>query len=58
MKKDLFTRNLGRMTGFHLFFVHDTLDISDMKIDETGEPGKGVRFEIRIPRGLYRFART
>jgi PAS domain S-box-containing protein len=54
-KEELFTKNFGKMTGFHLFFVHDILDISDMKIDETGTPGKGVRFEISIPRGLYRF---
>jgi hypothetical protein len=46
------------VTGFHLFFVHDILDISDMKIQETGEPGKGVRFEISVPAGLYRCARS
>jgi len=26
-----------------------------MTIAETGEPGKGVRFEISVPRGYYRF---
>ncbi len=56
MKGDLFTKNFGKVTGFHLFFVHDILDISGMDIRETGEPGKGVRFEITVPRGLYRFA--
>jgi PAS domain S-box-containing protein len=54
-KKDLFTKSFGKVTGFNLFFVHDILDISGMKIEETGEPGKGVRFEISIPRGQYRF---
>jgi PAS domain S-box-containing protein len=57
-KTDLFTKNFGKVTGFHLFFVHDILDISDMKIQETGEPGKGVRFEISVPAGLYRCARS
>jgi PAS domain S-box-containing protein len=53
-KKDLFVRGVGSDTGFSLFFVHDILEISDMSIRETGEPGKGVRFEISVPRGLYR----
>jgi hypothetical protein len=26
-----------------------------MTIRECGEYGKGVRFEIRVPRGMYRF---
>ncbi|MFA5266815.1 MAG: PAS domain S-box protein [Methanoregula sp.] len=53
-KKDLFVRGVGSETGFSLFFVHDILEISDMSIRETGVPGKGVRFEIAIPKGLYR----
>ncbi len=54
-KQYLFTKSFGKMTGFDLFFVHDILGIYGMEIDETGEPGKGVWFEIRIPRGQYRF---
>ena len=54
-RKDLFTKSFGKMTGFDLFFVHDILDIYGMKIDERGEPGKGVRFEISVPKGQYRF---
>jgi PAS domain S-box-containing protein len=53
-KKDLFVRGVGSATGFSLFFVHDILEISDMSILETGVPGNGVRFEISVPRGLYR----
>ena len=53
-KKDLFVRGVGSETGFSLFFVHDILEISDMSIRENGEPQKGVRFEISVPRGLYR----
>jgi PAS domain S-box-containing protein len=55
-KKDLFVRGVGSATGFSLFFVHDILEISDMTIQENGEPQKGVRFEISVPRGLYRSA--
>jgi PAS domain S-box-containing protein len=53
-KKDLFVRGVGSATGFSLFFVHDILEISDMTIQENGEPQKGVRFEISVPRGLFR----
>lgn len=56
-KKDLFVRGVGSATGFSLFFVHDILEISDMTIQETGEPQKGVRFEISVPKGLYRAGR-
>ena len=53
-KKELFVRGAGPATGFSLYFIHDILEISDMTIRETGEPGTGVRFEISVPRGLYR----
>ncbi|MCU0629510.1 MAG: PAS domain S-box protein, partial [Methanoregulaceae archaeon] len=53
-KKELLVRGVGSGTGFSLFFVHDILEISDMSILETGIPGTGVRFEISVPRGLYR----
>jgi hypothetical protein len=29
-----------------------------MTIAETGEPGKGARFEIAVPKGAYRFNST
>jgi signal transduction histidine kinase len=57
-KKDLFTKSFGKTTGFDLFFVHDLLEISDMGIRESGEPGKGARFEITVPKGAYRFTGT
>jgi len=54
-KRDLFTRDFGKTYGFDLFFVHDVLEISGMGIAETGSPGNGVRFEIPVPKGSYRF---
>lgn len=54
-KKELFMRNAGTKSGFSLFFIHDLLEVSEMTIRETGLPGEGVRFEIGIPRGIYRF---
>lgn len=57
-KKELFLRNVGAPTGFSLFFIHDLLEVSEMTIRETGVHGEGVRFEIGIPRGIYRFGHT
>ncbi len=54
-KKELFMRNVGTTSGFSLFFIHDLLEVSEMTIRETGVPGEGVRFEIGVPHGIYRF---
>jgi hypothetical protein len=39
-------------------FVHDMLEFSSMSIKETGDPDKGVRFEILVPHGAFRFTGT
>ena len=46
-------QNGCRMRGF--LSVREILDISSITIRETGEPGKGTRFEIRVPGGSYQF---
>ena len=38
-----------------LIFVRDILDITGITITETGEPGKGARFEITVPNGKWRY---
>ncbi len=37
-----------------LIFVREILDITGITIRETGEPGKGARFEIVVPDGAWR----
>ena len=37
-----------------LIFVREILDITGITIRETGEPGKGARFEIMVPDGAWR----
>jgi PAS domain S-box-containing protein len=37
-----------------LFFIKEILDISGITIRETGEPGKGARFEMAVPNGMWR----
>ena len=55
-KKILFERGFGRNTGLGLFLSREVLSITGMTIEETSETGKGARFEITVPKGLYRFA--
>lgn len=50
VKKDLFTGIRGK----GLFIIKEILSITDMKIEEIGEYGKGAKFFIHIPEGRYR----
>ena len=42
-------------TGFGLYLMRDILSITGITITETGEPGKGARFEMTVLKGAYRF---
>ncbi|MDN7025956.1 PAS domain S-box protein [Methanoculleus sp. FWC-SCC1] len=54
-KEQIFIRGFGRNRGYGLFLIREILAITGMTIRETGVPGKGVRFEITVPEGAYRF---
>lgn len=43
----------GRIS-YGLFFSREVLAITGLSIRETGEAGKGARFEILVPEGLFR----
>jgi PAS domain S-box-containing protein len=58
VKPTLFERAKGKKTGDGLFIVHEILAISGFTITETGEPGKGVRFEIVVPAGSSRVVKA
>jgi signal transduction histidine kinase len=53
-KKRLFERGFGKNTGFGLFLSREILAITNITIHENSEPGKGARFEIDVPKGMYR----
>ncbi|MDD1685291.1 MAG: HAMP domain-containing histidine kinase, partial [Methanoregula sp.] len=53
-KKRIFERGYGKGTGWGLFLARDILAVTGMTITETGEPQKGVRFEITLPPGSFR----
>lgn len=53
-KKRLFERGFGHNTGLGLFLSREILSITGITITESGEPGKGARFEIVVPNGAWR----
>ena len=57
LKEQIFLRSDGpRASMRSLIFVREILDITGITIKETGEPGKGARFEITVPEGVWRTA--
>ena len=55
-KKKLFKRGFGKHIGLGMFLSREILAITNITITETGEFGKGVQFEIAVPKGTYRFS--
>ena len=53
-KSRLFECGFGKNTGLGLFLSREILSITGITIHETGEPGKGARFEIRVLCGKFR----
>ena len=53
-KERIFERGVGHNTGLGLFLARDILGITGITIRETGELGKGARFEMTVPPGSYR----
>jgi PAS domain S-box-containing protein len=55
MKEKIFERRFEGKKGLGLFLAREILSITNIVFLETGEYGKGARFEMRIPKGSYRF---
>ena len=55
MKEKIFERHYEKKRGMGLFLAREILSITGIAIHETGKPGTGARFEIRVPKGGYRF---
>jgi signal transduction histidine kinase len=56
-KEVIFQRGFGKNTGLGLSLSQAILKITSITITETGEPGKGARFEMTIPQDRIRFNR-
>ena len=52
-KEKIFHRMTRSNAGIGLFLVREILGITGITIAETGEPGRGVRFEISVPNGKF-----
>jgi len=57
-KEKIFEFGYGRGTGFGLFLVRELLGNTGITIMESGEPGKGAKFEIVVPKGKFRKAKS
>jgi|GEM_PF-1310012 len=55
MKEKIFEKGHAEYQEMGLFFTREILSITGITIKETGEPGKGARFEIHIPKEGFRF---
>jgi PAS domain S-box-containing protein len=53
-KEKIFRREYYRNTGYGLFLTQEILSMTGITILENGEPGKGARFEIHIPKEAFR----
>ncbi len=53
-KERIFGQGYGKNTGLGLFLAREILSLTGIAITETGEPGRGARFEMKVPKGKYR----
>jgi PAS domain S-box-containing protein len=53
-KERIFERGFGKNTGLGLALSQEILEITGISIAENGEPGKGARFEMMVPKGMWR----
>jgi len=53
-KEAIFNRGYFKHTGFGLFLSREILAITGITITENGVPGNGARFEITVPKGMWR----
>jgi PAS domain-containing protein len=57
-KEDIFHKKYFQHTGYGLFLTQTILNITGISIRENGEPGKGARFKILVPKEAYRLSGT
>jgi signal transduction histidine kinase len=56
LKGGLFPKEWGsrKHAGYGLFLIRETLAVTGITIWESGNPGEGARFEISVPKGVFR----
>lgn len=53
-KEKIFKHGFGKSTGFGLALSLEILSITGITIRENGEPGKGARLEMMLPKAAWR----
>ncbi|ABS55158.1 multi-sensor signal transduction histidine kinase [Methanoregula boonei 6A8] len=55
-KEQIFEKEAGKACGqtHSLFLAREILSITGITLRETGRAGKGARFEMQVPKGMYR----
>ncbi len=56
-KSRIFSKGFGKNTGLGLFLVMEILSITGITIRENGDYQHGARFEMQVPKEMYRVAR-
>ena len=56
-KEKIFRRGFGKNTGLGLFLAREILSITGITIRETGEYQHGARFELHVPKGVFRYSK-
>jgi PAS domain S-box-containing protein len=54
-KELIFERGFGKNTGLGLFFIREILSTTGILISESGSEGAGARFEISLPKAVWRY---
>lgn len=54
-KELIFERGYGKNSGLGLFFIREILSITGITISESGQEGKGARFELLVPMEGFRY---
>jgi PAS domain S-box-containing protein len=55
VKEKIFEHGFGKNTGLGLFLAREILGLTGITIRETGTFGSGVRFELLVPAGSFRY---
>ena len=58
LKTRIFSPDFQENKSIGLYLAREILEITGIRIQETGEPGKGARFEMLIPPGMWRFIKS
>ncbi len=57
-KEIIFEQGFGKNTGLGLALSREILSITGITIKENGKPGKGARFEMTVPKVMWRMGGT